>query len=227
MSYEPDFPFIADPLAVLATFVGALLLFHLLFVLWRPLTSRDLKMIDYWWLGAAIFGLVGSTYGVRRLIAERRLHEFKERSDSRYEVFYHSVDRMARPKVSERSEFSPPDFDDIVREYDSARAFAAKLLKRLPRPGDTGNRAGPWPPRPHIRASNKPLLEDFAYLDSDYQEYLAAEHGFATMRAAAERTDADVMITALSPLLLALALALRVTKVTGELLLERRARGIL
>jgi len=57
--------------------------------------------------------------------------------------------------------------------------------------------------------------------DSAWNEYAQAEHWIKELKAATARTDTEEMFVFFSPIFLAVALALRITKVTGEIRLER------
>lgn len=142
---------------------------------------------------------------------------------SAYGDFGREVRFMTGPAVCRtfaRGPLSPPDFDAGQREYDKACDFARQLLNRLPSTPPANLSALRLDERPHI--TDDVLRDSFAGLDREAESYLRAKEALDQTVSASDRTSLDETLAVFSPLLLAVALALRITKVTGEIRLQRR-----
>lgn len=207
----------ANPWLLFMAFSSFLLSMHLVLVSWLKLGDLAWKRVDYVWLAATGLGVfvlsaeAGRQLSVRYLVGER----FAAQAD--YDVLRQSLDRPAgvcMPRV--RSEFSPANFDEVVREQKILCRRAQALFERLP--------AAP---------ENFPVLDDSTlaglslgirhetlFVDElsrhlvHYQNSLRQYKIFAAKNRVSEE---EFLYVVLGPLLLAFALALRITKVTGEI----------
>ncbi len=96
---------------IFAVFVGALLVFHLMFVWPKNLTKRCWKVIDYVWLGTALLGVIGSVGVARQAVAQGLLTTaltVVESSAREVETALHFGTSGAVCRRFVRSEFSPP-----------------------------------------------------------------------------------------------------------------------
>jgi hypothetical protein len=124
---QPDthFPPFTNPLYVVLTFICALLLFHLILVVWLRLGKLSWKIIDYIWLGFAALGLIGAEGQTKRLIAGSMSTIAEERVIGNYYPFRMLVDDYSQEgavcRTFVRSEYSPPpeEFERAQRDYDT------------------------------------------------------------------------------------------------------------
>ncbi len=221
MQYEPSFPITASVPWIIGVFFCSLVIFHVAFVRVLKLRAVTWKKLDYVWLGIAALGLLGAASEVRRTAAADQLSNQRSilnwaYDDLRREVGFMSGAAVCRHFV--RTDYSGADFDAMQREYDAVCEFAKQLSTRLP--------AEPPPDLEALRLGDRPKTTDvilryvFAGLDRESGSYLHARRALDQTVAASQRTVGEKTLGVLGPLLLAIALALRITKVSGEIRLQ-------
>ncbi len=221
---ETWYPLGARAWYVLAIFAAALLLMHVVLVFWLRIGKLAWKRADYFWLGATVLSLVGAAAEVRRSIATADLRNRSERRDWAWKHVVDEVRFMTGPAVCSpftKSEWSPPTFDDTQRQYDVVCQSAGKLLNALP--------SGTPESLPRTLSAIRPRISDpilssfYAQVDDAARLFLREDGEYRKTRDAAERSEWDWVLVVTSPVLLALGLALRITKVTGEIRIEKSA----
>jgi hypothetical protein len=213
----------ATPLYLLALFIFLLVVFHLVLVKWLKLGDVAWKRIDYVWLGAAALGVLASSAQADRFLSNLHLQGVEA---TRTEFAYRTLRAdladppgVCLPRV--RSEYSPPDFDDIVKEQQAicqwAKATAASMPDIPPMPfpplEDVGFKPFPRPAKYEEGVVKR--INQFA------EAYRQQQKRYATFADSLRTSAAEEMFMVLGPLLLAFALALRITKVSGEIALAR------
>lgn len=209
-------------------FSAFLAIFHVALIWLHPLNQVAWKKVDYIWLGFASLSLIGAVTQDRRVEARAAL-EFSKPAFERAAFDVLDSAKFGREYYCERpfhrTEFSPSNFDWIVAQqalacawYKNAVAVIATEEKK-PRPD---MRSTLLHDNPHItdqipRNDMKALYKLMAAAD-------ALEQKEDAWKAMADQTDFDAVVVRLSPIMLAFALALRITKVTGELRLSRTRR---
>ena len=213
---------------VLGVFVIATTAFHVLFVRVLPLTSVQWKRVDYAWLSLALLGIVAAVANNRSVVANNLLVMAESRSRSSLESLYHRAEfgtSIAICRKFNRTDFSPtPEtFDRLQREYDAQCAWFKKVLSTLGpidqrqlAPLDAVALAGPQP-----HGGDEDSTRSFV---KSVRDYNASLDDIKPLKAATSSGGLEQFVQFLGPALLALALALRITKVTGEIQLES-ARG--
>lgn len=219
-------PVVASYGWMLAAFVGATAVFHAALVFAWPLGRVGWKVVDYVWL---LFGLLGALSGVqavRQELAEGLLPEAEEvlRSDAAS-----ILDRIAigaSPTVCRTLEpLEPTPRDEEIarrqREFDEVCAWFRSAKQRVGR--------GLPAERPltleALGGGPAPLAEEFSIvedLEDAVARYNRAQHTVERLASQADQSDVEATLGAIAPFLIAIALALRITKVTGELRIERR-----
>jgi len=122
-----------------------------------------------------------------------------------------------------RSEFSPPGgaFDAVQRDYDGAcewfKAIAKALPSELPAPLKPINPSS-LPSRPEASAAG--LADMIGGFFTQLGYYNKQAETLDDLLRKTRRTGVEDSLIYLGPFLLALALALRISKVTGEIRLE-------
>jgi hypothetical protein len=219
-----EFPLAAHPGQLLSVFVALLVIFDLILVRWLKIDAIAWKRVDYIWLCAAAVGLIGTSMDARRVLAEAAIDNRRIDRELAYAEVLYNVKFMTGPAVCRtftRREYSPSNFDQIQAEYDAVCKFARESA--LPtKPPETLTEFH-MASRPST--SNEVLLDIFKDLDRALARYRTADseyHGTVDM---AKRRGADLALITISPILVTLALALRITKVTGELA-EKRVRAL-
>ena len=221
MHYEPFLPITASVPWVLGVFVGCLFVFHIALVQVWKLQAVSWKRVDYVWLGITALGLLGAVSEVRRMVADNQIATQRSILVSAYDDLRREIHFMTSAAVCRqfvRSEHSPQDFDAIQREYDSVCQFAKQLQSRVPSDPPADLQGLALTERP--RVTDDVLRNILDGLDRESESYIRARRAFNQTLAATQRNSLDVTLVFLWPLLLAVALALRITKVTGEIRLQ-------
>jgi hypothetical protein len=116
-----------------------------------------------------------------------------------------------------RTEFSPPDYDEIVLEQQTLCKQAKDIANRMPiaLPPDFPTLESMGYERIGATAKYEPefgkMLDDWA------QRYREQQTRYKALVAESKQTGWELLIGLIGPLLLAFALALRITKVSGEI----------
>ena len=207
------------PAYVLLVFGLFLALFHITLV--RLSTHNDIfwKRVDYVWLSAAAIGLLATSAQLNRTMAETYIRNGEaDRTVAMYGLLRHFLDGqfwVCAPR--HRTEFSPAEFDDIVREQQDLCKKAKDLSAKLPRvlPADY----------PTLESLGYERIGDSAKYEPDFGKmlegyaamYRLQQKRYADLMAATKKSDWEFLANLIGPLLIAFALALRITKVSGEI----------
>jgi hypothetical protein len=226
-----DLPFplriASNPWRLIIAFVIFLIVFDLVLVRLLRLNKIAWKRIDYIWLIIAALGLLSTATESRRLLAVNEIEVVKFRAASEYK-FLQSEIRSAKNWICSpfhRTEYSPPDYDEIVQEFSKACDYYDSLLVNLSSEPPTNFGRFDLPKniqRPNVK--NDSLRDSFIRLDSYIERYNQFSTEHANLIKLNDKTEFERGLTLLGPLLLAFALALRITKVTGEIKLERQTK---
>jgi hypothetical protein len=202
-----------------------LLLFDLVLVRWLNLGKKGWKRVDYIWLGFTALGFFGAVSQARIYAAGAQVSQYQGRAAASLTALHDLVNMLAaKPgavcRTFIRSEYSPPadEFAQVQREYNEACQWIGKVATNLPT---------------QIQAPAKPISREFlgsspSVTTGDLRDIIEGVYrqlGYYNRDAAlvaklhkqAERTETENTMILVSPFLLAVALALRITKVTGEL----------
>lgn len=226
MDYK-DLPFFvrvaSDFWFLLGFFAASTILFHLILVHWKKLSKRAWKKVDYIWLIIAAFALIPSANEARRFLGAIQAEQLKYRIEADY--------RMARYFIQSGSEWtcrefsknvaSPPDFDRVENEYAVTCAYYKALLADFPK--DALVRFEPISLTNAIQRPNvtvEQLRDSFVGVDLEINSYNTDIARYNELTKLLEKSEAEDTLLVLGPLLLALALSLRITKVTGEIRIE-------
>jgi hypothetical protein len=214
-------PIFASYRWVLIVFFGALVFFHVVLVLAWPLGKIGWKRVDYVWLLFGLLGVLGGVGSVRQRLAEGLLPRAKQLAQAQATWVIGRIDFGASPVVCRKFEPSilvPRDeeFDRRQREFDTLCAWfttaKSRVANGLPEeqpltlerlggsPAPTG--ADPWM---------------VATLNEAVTGYNQAQDALEHLRREASQSEGEFTLVVLAPFLIAVAIALRMTKVTGEL----------
>jgi hypothetical protein len=216
--------------AVFVIFLALLLAMHLLLIYGCKLGKIGWKRVDYIWLGFAVLGLIGAAEQSRQTSAINLLNTATQRVQSRFEraEYWVKINNGSSYlcRKFERSEFPLPleEFDRTQREFDSA----CEWFKHI---GDQFPKAAPSPPTvinyddlpAEPRVQDKSLNQQMRVFKNAVLEYNQGVEEYRTLLDETKRSEAEGALIIIFPPLLAFALALRITKVTGEIKIERGA----
>ena len=228
MTNDLVLPFFTSLRVVLLVFIGALAIFHVVLVFMAKLDKNAWKWVDYFWLSFALIGLVGQVAESRRITATgfRSMSEAKLESNFRILRdridFYANSEAFCRQPV--RTSSSPPEeeFNRIKLEFDRACEWAKKYASTMPKTVQPPFAELLWIEFPYAQNEASSATKDsMDSIRQSVEEYnlLVREH--TGLLQSQEKSEFERTLAMLSPLLLAVALALRITKVTGEIRLDR------
>jgi len=210
--YETILDVSSDPLAVAVVFFVALGLFHLVFVYLRPLSLAQWRLMDYIWITLALGSVAGFVEEARYYRSDVASARLEANLVSAQKDIEHWFDVYAR--------FSCEDgqANDTCDWFTQKEADLTFITGNEPFPADlpTSLIDGLESAAPTYSPAEFQRIKGFlsAYQDGRTQ-FLGALHD-------GERSAFFRLLTALAPLIFAVAVALRFTKTTGEYLQMRR-----
>ena len=215
----------STPLYLLIAFLFLSLFLDLVLVRWWKLSDTAWKKVDYVWLATALLGVLGSSTQAGRFIGANYSKNNQSTLMSAYSelrsALRFGIDAGVCPATSQRSPASPLNVE-VEREYEMLceryKVLFAKLPTELPNPPQRLDQLGFTVPQGNRRLVG-PYL-DMLKARADWYEGIRQD--MARWEAAATEGDFEGLLLILGPLLIAFAVALRVTKVTGELKNARR-----
>jgi hypothetical protein len=216
----------SSPLLLLLTLVLVTLACHALFLWWFPLGEVNWKRIDYLWLFAAVVGVLASSGKAARLIAENQLKNFQEPVTlTAYEFLRTDIKSAAEGSacgVLRRAADSPPDFEERQKEQRAMCDQYKKLDAQMPHSVEP-------PFKPLEELGFVPLTGNPEYVTAlfevtnrDAEEYERNRETYDEITEKTRSSKWENAHLAMGPLLLAVAMALRITKTTGEIRNARR-----
>ena len=203
--------------ALCVFFFFALLALHFAFVYQWPFSANTWRKADYWWLAFLVLGLVGAAGDVRRARAPDEVTTREARLTTSLSIARFVVSGGYHCMHYVRSDFSPPNLEEIQAQRDRLCAWTREILNALPEaaPVEVDDlellSALSMP-----AISNAPLISEAQDVEEAIEDLHAAADSLNQARALLEPTSWEQFWTFFYPPLLALALALRITKVTGE-----------
>lgn len=231
MNHNLTIPFLGNTWMILLIFGICLLIFHLVLVRWIPLGSIGWKRVDYFWLLMVVISVVSYASQARAILAGYIIDTSNSRVEASYSLFreyismYDNSPAICREFV--RSEYSPPEekLKQIQHEYDQTCNWFHQLAQGISTTPTTPTNPISWsslPIPPDI--TEKPLVQNIATVRSSLDEFNKQVQMHEHLTLQARRSPSEEMLMIFAPLLLSVALALRITKVTGEIKLERKSR---
>jgi hypothetical protein len=205
----------------LAVFVVALLAFHVALVWIWPLGKIGWKKVDYIWLAFALLGGLGGVGSARQFLATGRgsLAEERVRTEAQWVLErINAGTSVAVCRQFVRSDFSPPEqeFNRIQREFDALcawfKAASQRASSELSGGGTTTlvDLAGAPPPQ----VTDRWHIESLSEQVDRYNAVIRARNELA---ASSKPSEGEILLMIFGPYFLGVAVALRITKVTGEI----------
>lgn len=205
---------------VILLFTAALAIFHIILV-WVPTTrlgETAWKKVDYIWLSFTLISLVSLTSEARQLLASNILSLLETRVMSAGQDFQHTLPRweefVCNPPY-QKSELSPPNFDEMMQELSRYCDWLGEISPIID--VSIEKRQIINHPQFDVTTGQLIIVGNLEHLAFQIDSYNAALRELDQASLDAEKSEFDLMLGYFAPVLLAVALALRVTKVSGEL----------
>jgi hypothetical protein len=217
-------PWWTNTLSILGLFVVALAAFHLLFVIWFPLDRIGWKKVDYVWLLLALIGIIGAAGSVRQELARNLGDTARDRVDVGAASVKSALQFGRGPAICRtfiETDHSPPRVivDDFTRGFDKECRWFRDAGERLP--------TTPFAKLQMLRlqdfGASPPMVGDtwaIENLKTSIDLYDAAVAKQADLSHAASRSNMEFALQVFAPTAIVVGLALRITKVSGEIKLE-------
>lgn len=228
MDIPPLIEISSNPAWILSLFVVFLLAFHGWLVIWKPIDEIAWKYIDYIWLGVAVIGLIGQAAQVR----QTWYSSAQEISNFTVAGSLANLKRQANfaigPSICRsfnKTENSPKNLAQLQSEYNFACGEFARITKEvrsLDKERDVGFIDLLDTSSTRAKLTDAILIDVLQRLDNDHKAFLGALTQRSEAKYKARATPVEFVLIVLSPFLLMLALALRITKVSGEIRLKRQ-----
>lgn len=182
-----------------------------------------LKRLEYIYLSAAIIGIIGYSSDLRIWLSSNQLEFTKDLAIKDFNRIRREVDNHYCHKFV-RSEFSPDNLEELQEKNDLVCEWFKKIGIIIPKNGDD---------LPDINLDSLPrisvddsLLNYFIFLIYDLiEEYNNMRREYFELVDKSHKSDFEVILSFFSPLLICLALGIRITKVTGELVIEKNNKA--
>ena len=227
MPSEYSIPMFAQTVWVVIVFIVSLIVFDVVLVRWLKLQNRAWKHVDYVWLAVGALGLIGAVEGPRRSIAVTLANLAESRLTGSISTLNATAQFGVSPATCRtfvRSDASPPEpeFSRTQREYDQVCAWFKQVQPRMPSRVTAVTGAvtiSALALSPDV--TNAGLIWQLERFRSDLLAVNQQIATLATLREAQKRGFFEDLMHYLGPMLLAVAIALRITKVTGEIKNEK------
>jgi hypothetical protein len=223
---EFDLPFFTSYGWMLGLLVVTIMLLHWALVYQWPLGKTAWKRVDYIWVSFAIFGVIGGISESRQMLARGSVVWAETRLAAIWQELRNDVRIMGQPtgfcRTFNRTEASPPaeEMDRLEREYAQACTWIKDLGFALP--DSATAKIDAWAIEAAPKATDAQLaiwvkrIADFA---ATFNEVLARR---AMLLEQSKRSSGEQFMVMVAGILLVFALALRLTKVTGEIRLDQK-----
>jgi hypothetical protein len=195
------------------------LAFHYFFLNVYKLNKIQLKKLEYIYLSAAFIGLIGYSSNLRIWLSSNQLYWYKNIAISSFNLLRDDVDTIYCPKFT-RSDFSPENFDEIQIETDLVCEWFKKVAGIIPKTGDDLPEVK-FEDLPFINVKEPILVSSIDRLKKMIYEYNIFREKYYELVKKSSKNSFEVILSFLSPMLICIAIAIRITKVSGELAIEK------
>lgn len=211
---------------ILCVFIISWAMFHVLLVHVFPLSSIRWKQVDYAWLAMAFIGIISNISGNRATIAENLQSMANARSAAAHYEVMDSAEFGTSIAICRQffaSKYSPPPdvMEKTQREFNAQCEWFKKVKDALHL-----REKGSEKKIEIDRLAGEPPTggEDWAYsrLKQSVARYNESLEDLKSLNEAKSISEVESVLQFLGPLFISFALALRITKVSGEVALERK-----
>jgi hypothetical protein len=206
--------------ALLALFILTLIL-HFFLVYPDNLSKKKWKSIDYLWITLTAIGLIGATSNAKAVLSKNILAITKNRISFQYNYIHSFLPTEGSNAICRdfvRTEFSPSNFDSIVTDYNNTCDWSKKVFQLINLIDTTNFQLIDTTKIPHLQTKDNNWFKN-VIVDNirEYNKLITQNLESQIQVDESEQTE----FVFYTPLLLILGLAIRITKVTGELLHEK------
>lgn len=215
---------------VIVVFLVAIVLFHVVLIWLSPfrITEIGWKRVDYLWLSMAMISVLGLSGEARQYFSERMLRQ----SEAGFNYIVADVLGVLPSWAAIpcdppfiRSEYSPENFDEVLLQYREYCAWLTSKQEELTKIVE-GRQAVDL--TYFAQGAQFLLVADIAfeerYLRQLLQEYNVRLLEIQELSIETQKSELEVATLFYAPVVLAIALALRLTKVSGEIWWYRRRK---
>jgi hypothetical protein len=219
--------FLMDYLYPLITLITLLVLFHLAFIKFFPQNKRFWKKVDYWWVSLGVIGIIGATFTYRKEISSAWQPWHKQSLQAVYGQYQDDIRRQSIFCSDTSAYFlSIPENSPHKRKINTAGTFFSALSKRVDSCKEFILNEDQYDLVDSVTAPYQVFMDtikdqsiiDLYGLNTFWPARLHEEASILTdLRAKENRDTLNWILLVLSPYLFAIAIAIRLTKVTAEL----------
>jgi hypothetical protein len=221
-------PRTGSALFILCVFVASLIIFHFILIRLLNLGAIAWKRVEYCSLVIFALGLLSAVSQVRTLSAADQIGLFQKKADASLSLLRELAQQrssrngyLCRPRTRAVNSPPPEVFNRAQRDYSQACDWFKDRIADIPPQVPTPPVPLSLPPRPDFSAYSWESLDSiFNDFDSQLTVYNNDIRALGVIYQRAHPTNLDDDLTNLWPFLLAIALALQITQVTGEIGLE-------
>ena len=206
---------------MLLIFIGSLVAFHLSLVWPRNLSKRGWKVVDYIWVSVALLGLFAAVATSRKTSAEALKYWANGRVEAEQSFLRSALKSGAHCRTFVRSEYSPPEpeYSRLLKGANEQCEWFKRANEKLSDSITAKNAI-----RPDILNVPPPRFGDdfpITHFEQALGRYNEAVVDFNRLNESTQNTPSETGLAIFGPLLFAIAIALRLAKVTGELLQKK------
>ena len=201
-----------------------LVFFHIALIRVAKLGKIGWKWTEYVWLGFAALGLVTLTGDVRTWVSENHLQNQTASTLFAFDRLTSALQSAARGACRKftPSEFPSDNLDEIQTEHDDVCDWFKKLEASLPKTVEPDFPALDFSTMPPPDGIRDAILQDLvSWIEHLYDDYNDRRRKRNEFLAKSTKTYGEDELYFFSPIFLCIALAIRFTKVSGELKLEK------
>lgn len=216
-----------NPIYLSFALILLLLLFHWWLVSKRPLGKVGWKRIDYIWLAIAALGVIGQAGNVRMKLFSQVKETARARSQNALLDLKQQANFAVGPSVCRtfiKTENTSPNSDEVQREYNVACSELTRLTADI-RTAGIDRKVGFLVDLDPLnkKTTDKQLLATIQDLEKSHSRFTESITEVNNIEDKTHMTDTEFVLLFLSPYLLVMAIALRITKVTGEIRIEKES----
>lgn len=203
-------------------FVVLLAISDIVLVRWFKIGKSGWKRIEYIWLSFAALGLISVSAEVRTWLAVNKVDAVMVRAEIQFNRLRSYLGGIEPPPYIcmkfHRTWLSPDNLDEIQNEYNQICYWNKNLLDKLPTkiinqlPELEYDKY-----KPSKIPDNEAIRDYLQTIEICFLDYKETRSEYLELKAASQKSGFEELFFYLSPVLLCIALALRITKVTGEI----------
>jgi len=203
-----------------------LVLFDILFIRILKFDKIAWKRTDYVWLSIAALSLVSLSFQVRSWLAEQQAELAKIQAKTHFSLLLNYIGPQEPPRyicrIFMKDWYSTANFEEVQKEYDQICEWNRQLLKNLHKLSDDC--------LPKIEYNNikppitpiDPILREYLDTIKTYlNDYNKLRREYFNLKKKSLKNNFEEILFYIWPVLICVALALRITKVRGEIKLEK------